>query len=82
VLEIRVGTRPATPDGRPILGPVPGWSNAFVAAGHGAEGLLLGPYSAHLMARHMAGRPLGDDPEAQATGERVLERCRVARVVP
>jgi D-amino-acid dehydrogenase len=47
--EVRVGLRPATPDDLPILGPVPGWDNAFVATGHGTEGLLLGPYSSRLV---------------------------------
>jgi D-amino-acid dehydrogenase len=57
-LEVRVGLRPASADGRPVLGRLPGWDNAYVATGHGAEGLLLGPYSAALVARSMgAGRP-------------------------
>lgn len=51
IVEIRVGSRPATADNRPLLGPFPGWPNVFVAAGHGAEGLLLGPYSALVVAR-------------------------------
>jgi D-amino-acid dehydrogenase len=48
--EVRVGLRPTTPDELPIVGAVPGWSNVYVATGHGAEGLLLGPYSGHLVA--------------------------------
>ena len=55
VVETRVGSRPATPDGRPIVGRVPGWRNAYVATGHGAEGLLLGPYSAAIVARALLG---------------------------
>jgi D-amino-acid dehydrogenase len=56
VLEVRVGLRPAPTDGFPVLGRLPGWDNAYVATGHGTEGLLLGPYSAALVARTMTGR--------------------------
>ncbi len=54
-LECRVGLRPASPDDRPVLGRLPGWHNAWVATGHGANGLLLGPYSSWLLARRMLG---------------------------
>lgn len=43
--ETRVGLRPASPDRLPILGPAPEVSNLFLATGHGASGLQLGPYS-------------------------------------
>lgn len=49
--EIRVGLRPASPDGRPILGPVPGVANLHLATGHGPVGLQLGPYSGRLIAQ-------------------------------
>ena len=55
-VEVRVGVRPAPTDGLAVLGRVPGWDNAYVATGHGTEGLLLGPYSAAVVARSMAGR--------------------------
>ena len=55
VIEVRVGSRPSTVDGFPILGSLPGWSNAFVATGHGAEGLLLGPLSGRLVAAMVTG---------------------------
>lgn len=55
MVELRVGLRPASHDGRPLLGAVPGWENVAVATGHGTEGLLLGPYSAHLVARGVIG---------------------------
>jgi D-amino-acid dehydrogenase len=48
--EIRVGLRPASPDGLPVLGPVPGVRNVLLATGHGPSGLLLGPYSGKLIA--------------------------------
>jgi D-amino-acid dehydrogenase len=48
--EVRVGLRPASPDGRPMLGPVPGVEGLLLATGHGPSGLLLGPLSARLVA--------------------------------
>jgi D-amino-acid dehydrogenase len=51
VREIRVGLRPASPDGRPVLGPVPGVANLHLATGHGASGLQLGPYSGRVIAQ-------------------------------
>jgi D-amino-acid dehydrogenase len=50
VSEVRVGLRPASKDDRPVLGRLDGWSNVYVATGHGTEGLLLGPYTAALVA--------------------------------
>ena len=35
--------RPVTPDGLPLIGPVPGWDNAYVATGGGPKGVLLAP---------------------------------------
>ena len=60
--ETRVGLRPTSPDDRPIIGAVPGWGNAWVVTGHGASGLLLGPYSSHLLAQAIMGAaaPGGD----------------------
>jgi glycine oxidase len=37
------GLRPANPDGKPSIGRVPGWSNAFMAAGHFRSGIQLSP---------------------------------------
>jgi D-amino-acid dehydrogenase len=56
VVEVRVGLRPVSVDDAPILGALPGWENAFVCTGHGANGLLLGPYSARLTADLALGR--------------------------
>ncbi len=77
VTEVRVGLRPSTPDGRPVLGRLPGWTNAFVATGHGAEGLLLGPYSARVVAHAVLGieeSPVPGHPGAPVLADRVLER--------
>lgn len=44
------GLRPATPDGLPILGALPGWP-ALVATGHFRNGILLAPWTAREVAR-------------------------------
>ena len=51
----RVGLRPTSADDRAVVGRLPGWGNAWVATGHGANGLLQGPYSARVLAHEMAG---------------------------
>jgi glycine oxidase len=43
-------------DTRPYIGPVPGYSNAFVAAGHKRAGLQLSPATAEVMADLVLGR--------------------------
>ena len=43
LLETRIGFRPVTSDGCPILGGIA--DGLYVAAGHGAEGLTAGPWS-------------------------------------
>ena len=55
-VEVRAGLRPVSADDAPVLGALPGWANAFVCTGHGANGLLLGPYSARLVADLVVGR--------------------------
>jgi D-amino-acid dehydrogenase len=53
--EIRVGLRPLTHDGLPVLGRVPGVDGVLLATGHGPTGLQLGPYSGKLMAEMALG---------------------------
>jgi len=60
-LETRVGLRPTSVDDRALVGLLPGWSNAWVATGHGANGLLQGPYSGRLLASVIAGLDAPDD---------------------
>ena len=50
IREIRVGLRPYTIDGAPVLGSVPGVDGVLLATGHGPSGLQLGPYSGKLVA--------------------------------
>jgi len=51
------GLRPASLDGRPFLGPLPGFENAFVAAGHFRSGLQLSPATAVVMSQLLRGEP-------------------------
>ncbi len=45
------GLRPGSPDGLPMLGPVPGWEGLSVASGHFRKGILLSPITGRLMAQ-------------------------------
>ncbi len=54
-LEAWAGLRPATADGKPLLGPVPGWSGLSIAGGHFRNGILLSPATAKRMADFLTG---------------------------
>lgn len=64
--EVRVGLRPTSADGLPVLGPVPGLEGAHLATGHGPVGLTLGPYSGKLVAECVLERDT-DVPESVST---------------
>ena len=51
VIRTFAGLRPYTPDGLPILGPVRGINNFYMAAGHEGDGIALAPVTGWLMAR-------------------------------
>jgi D-amino-acid dehydrogenase len=61
VRELRVGLRPASPDGDPMLGAVPGCPGLWIATGMGPQGLTLGPYCGSLVADAVLGRPADTD---------------------
>ncbi len=48
--DIRVGLRPVSTDGLPVLGESSSIDGAFFATGHGPSGLTLGPYSGKCVA--------------------------------
>lgn len=50
IADVRVGLRPSTPDLLPVLGALPTVQNVYVATGHGANGLQLGPFSGKVIA--------------------------------
>ena len=49
------GLRPASANGKPIMGRVPGLRNAFVATGHYRSGWILAPATARLMSQLIRG---------------------------
>jgi D-amino-acid dehydrogenase len=61
VAEVRVGFRPASPDGKPVLGPAPGIRNLYFATGHGSYGLQVGPWSGAAVADLALGRKVALD---------------------
>ncbi|MBO8164568.1 MAG: glycine oxidase ThiO [Brevibacillus sp.] len=52
-LDAWSGLRPATADGLPLLGPLPGWEGIAVASGHFRNGILLSPVTAKRMADYL-----------------------------
>jgi D-amino-acid dehydrogenase len=60
-LETRVGFRPLSADGRPVLGPVPGTDGLIVVTGLGPTGLTMGPYAGAVAARLALGEPPAAD---------------------
>lgn len=70
--EVRVGLRPYSAHGKPVIGPVPGFSNLFVAAGHEGEGLSLAPGTAEMIVDMVLGNPGKVDPSPFAVRGHVL----------
>jgi len=50
------GLRPATSDGLPLLGRLPGWHGVTIAAGHFRDGILLAPITGEVIADLLARR--------------------------
>ena len=44
------GSRPLSPDSKPIIGPVPGWDGVLLATGHTTKGIHLGPITGKIIA--------------------------------
>ncbi|MFB6172134.1 MAG: NAD(P)/FAD-dependent oxidoreductase [Haloarculaceae archaeon] len=66
--SVRVGLRPTTPDGLPILGRVDAVAGAYVATGHGPTGLTVGPYSGRAVADLVLDEPAPVDLSPFAPG--------------
>lgn len=49
------GLRPGNPDGKPALGPVPGYHNLYVAAGHFRSGIHLSPVTGRIIGAMLQG---------------------------
>lgn len=74
VTATAVGFRPVTPDGLPLLGPVPGLDNLLIATGLAGQGLTYGPYlgacAAHLAQNHHLSLPMAAyRPDRSGTGD-------------
>lgn len=50
--------RPMTPDGLPVIGPLPHVKNVWIGTGHGMLGFTQGPITGKLLAEGV----LGDEP--------------------
>jgi D-amino-acid dehydrogenase len=55
VLETRVGLRPVSGDGVPVVGAIPGHRGLFVATGYATGGLTMGPLLGELLSRAVHG---------------------------
>ncbi|XP_039013743.1 D-amino acid dehydrogenase-like isoform X2 [Hibiscus syriacus] len=55
--KVRVGLRPYMPDGKPVIGPVPGLSNLFFATGHEGGGLSMALGTAEMVVDMVLGNP-------------------------
>jgi glycine oxidase len=53
-IEARAGVRPGSPDGVPIIGPIPQWSGLSIASGHEGCGVMLSPGTARLVADYIS----------------------------
>ena len=47
------GSRPLSPDSKPIIGPVPGREGVFLATGHTTKGIHLGPVTGRIIADYV-----------------------------
>lgn len=65
------GLRPASPEGLPYIGPVPGFDGLWLNCGHFRNGLVLAPASCQLLADLMLKRAPCIDPEPYAPAGRL-----------
>ena len=60
ILEIRVGLRPYSLDGKPLIGPVKDKKGVWIVTGHGPLGLTAGPYTGKLVAESIINNKLNE----------------------
>ena len=53
------GSRPLSPDSKPIIGPVPGREGVMLATGHTTKGIHLGPITGRIIADYICRRTTG-----------------------
>ena len=61
-IQTWAGLRPASPDGLPFVGGLPGMDNVWVASGHGMLGVTMGPITGQIIADLIGGKPPSFDP--------------------
>lgn len=71
VIKHWAGLRPASPEGIPYIGPVPGYDGLWLNCGHFRNGLVLAPASCQLLADLMLDRSPSIDPEPYAPAGRL-----------
>lgn len=71
VVKHWAGLRPASPEGVPYIGPVPGHAGLWLNCGHFRNGLVLAPASCQLLADLITGRTPCVDPEPYAPAGRL-----------
>ncbi|HEY6414254.1 MAG TPA: FAD-dependent oxidoreductase [Edaphobacter sp.] len=72
-LETWAGLRPATPDGLPILGPLPSQINHLLATGHYRNGVLLAPATAQVIAQLIYNETPSIDLSSYSPGRRSFQ---------
>jgi glycine/D-amino acid oxidase-like deaminating enzyme len=70
LVGLRHCARPASLDGRPLVGRAPWCEGLWIAAGHGPWGISTGPGTARLLADRILGRAADDDIAAELRVER------------
>lgn len=71
MLEMRVGFRPMSPDGVPLLGRHPGLPGLVIGNGLGPNGLTMGSYCGRLLAELIVGPRPEDDLAAYRVDRRL-----------
>ena len=56
------GARAATPDGKPLIGPVPGWNRTWIVGGFEGLGITQAPAAAELLAQRILAETCTLDP--------------------
>jgi glycine oxidase len=79
---VRVGLRPALPDGLPAIGPLAAAPRVVVATGHYRNGVLLAPVTAEMVANYLVGGVMDEmfpitAPDRFSTGPSSPSRARI-----
>ncbi|HEX6565657.1 MAG TPA: FAD-dependent oxidoreductase, partial [Chthoniobacterales bacterium] len=78
LIEVRVGLRPMTKDGLPLIGCPTHLQGLTIATGMGRYGLTVGPYAGRLAAQLAAGQPTDIDLAPYAPDRRISDSPRAS----